>query len=75
MGDVIRPYGPTPGERMFALGFLGPGPLPPIRPIKGRLHIRKIKLWWIAVALPLALMCAFVAADLIANDRCEFRRV
>ncbi len=56
---------------MVALGFFGPVPQPPNRPVRGHLRVLRTGRWWIAAALPFALICGFVAVAVTADDKCK----
>ena len=56
---------------MVALGFFSPGPQPPNRPVRGRLRVLRTGRWWIAAALPFALICGFVTVAVTADDKCK----
>ena len=56
---------------MVGLGFFGPGPQPPSRPVQGRLRLpRKIR-WWVATALSFAMISGLVIAAITADDKCK----
>ena len=56
---------------MVALGFFSPGPQPPNRPVRGRLRVLRTGRWWIAAALPFALIFGFVTVAVTADDKCK----
>lgn len=56
---------------MVALGFLGPGPQPSKRPVRGRVRVLPTRRWLIAAALPFAMILGFVIVAVTADDKCK----
>ena len=51
--------------------FFQSRPQPPNRPVRGRLRVLRTGRWWIAAALPFALIFGFVTVAVTADDKCK----